>query len=111
MSEPLLLEGKRHPGRGGKAWERVRRQVLTSSQVCWRCGGDIDLTIDARSPWSATVDHLVELRSIRSYPAAEQRRLALDPALLRPAHRICNSKRSAGGTTRQPAPSPRSREW
>lgn len=110
MSSPLL-NGKRHPGRSGQEWNKVRSQVLASSQVCWRCGREIDLNADPKSKWSPTIDHLYELKNMRHLSPAEQKRLALDPALLRPAHRVCNSRRSAGRGTAWGTHSPRSREW
>ncbi len=89
------LNGKRHPGRGGVEWERVRARVLASSQICWICGGQIDLNADPKSKWSPTVDHIYTLKAMRNLPPAEQKRLALDESLLRPAHRGHNTSRTA----------------
>lgn len=112
MTTPLL-NGRRHPGRGGVEWNRVRDRVLASSQVCWVCGRYIDLNADPKSRFSPTVDHVMPIRAMRHLPAAQQRRLALDESLLRPAHRGCNTRRTA--RRRRPLPTPgvsnRSREW
>jgi hypothetical protein len=90
------LNGKRHPGRGGVEWNRVRDRVLAASQVCHVCGRYIDLDADPRSKWAPTVDHLLPIRAIRNLSPAEQKRLALDESLLRPAHvtaRPCDGSR------------------
>lgn len=94
MTTPLL-NGRRHPGRGGVEWNRVRARVLASSQTCWVCGGYIDLNTDPKSKWAPTVDHLYTIKAMQHFSAAEQKRLALDESLLRPAHRSCNTRRTA----------------
>jgi 5-methylcytosine-specific restriction endonuclease McrA len=58
--------------------------VKATSQVCWICGHLIDKTLPATDPMSFTVDHVIPLS--RGGPAR-------DLALLRAAHRRCNSRR------------------
>lgn len=73
--------------------------VLATSRTCWRCGQDIDMSLEPNDRMSATVDHVIPL-AMGGPP--------LDVANLRPAHRACNSARGA----RMDAPaSPRSRIW
>jgi 5-methylcytosine-specific restriction endonuclease McrA len=67
--------------------------------VCWLCGYDIDLTLDARDRMSATVDHVIPLDRGGS---------ECDPANLRPAHRACNSSKGNRTSKRQPGTS---RRW
>ncbi len=113
MTTPLL-NGRRHPGRGGVEWEAVRARVLAASQICWVCGNYIDLNADPKSKWSPTVDHLYSIKSMRLLSPADQKRLALDESLLRPAHRGCNTRRTARRRRPQPMTtgvSNPSRDW
>lgn len=77
----------RAKGRTGRPWLRAAARVKRNSNVCWICGGAIDVTLGARDPMSFTVDHVVPL----ALGGAER-----DPENLRPAHRRCNSKRGTG---------------
>jgi 5-methylcytosine-specific restriction endonuclease McrA len=97
----VTAANKRHPGRGGSAWERVRSAVLAGSDVCAICGREIDREAPPRSRWSASVDHVVPLKTMRMLTALEQRQLALDPANLRAVHYGCNAKRGAGREVRR----------
>jgi 5-methylcytosine-specific restriction endonuclease McrA len=85
----------RHPGRTGVAWRRVCERVLKGATVCHICGGDLDFDAPPRSRWSPSVDHILPLRAMRGLDMESQRRMALDPANLRPAHYGCNSGRGA----------------
>lgn len=64
-------------GHHGFRWERVRKQILAASTVCWICGKD----------GATSVDHVVPV-SLGGRP--------LDPDNLRPAHISCNSRRGNG---------------
>jgi hypothetical protein len=99
---------RRHPGRSGSDWERVRAQVLASSSVCWLCGQPVDFDAPARSPRSPSVDHVLPISATRNMDPAEQKRLALDPANLRVAHYGHNSGR---GNRRPSQPRRTSRAW
>jgi hypothetical protein len=89
-----LATNKRHPGRSGQAWERVRRLVLDSSNICHICGKPVDPDAPPRSRWSPSVDHYpLSLHAMRGLSLEEQTRLALDPANLRVAHYGHNSGR------------------
>ena len=71
---------KRHPGRSGLRWERVRKQVLANAHLCALCGRGSPLpTPTPGSRWSPSVDHVLSLSSMRNLDAATQERLALDP--------------------------------
>jgi 5-methylcytosine-specific restriction endonuclease McrA len=100
---------RRHPGRSGAAWNRVRKQVLANSSVCWLCGKQIDPDAPPRSRLSASVDHVIPLSLMRNWDPEEQKRAALDPSNLRAAHFGCNSARR----DRRPSHLRRrtSREW
>lgn len=101
----------RHPGRGGAAWQRVRADVIRNARACAICGEDLDPNAPPRSPMSTTVDHIIPLAQLRAYDAETQRRMALDPALLRAAHLSCNSRRGARTTPAKPEPRRTSRPW
>lgn len=62
--------------RSSRPWRRARAAVLAYSDVCWLCG----------QPGSTTVDHVT--------PLADGGHLT-DPTNLRPAHKVCNSRRGA----------------
>jgi hypothetical protein len=83
----------RHPGRKGSAWEAARRQTLAGADVCAICGLELDWEAPPRSRWAPAVDHVVPLKLTRELDPGEQRRLALDPSLLRAVHTGCNSTR------------------
>jgi 5-methylcytosine-specific restriction endonuclease McrA len=99
---------RKHPGRGGYAWEQVRRQVLANASVCHLCGQALDFGARPRSRWSPSVDHILSIKAMRLLDPKEQRRLALDPQNLRPCHYGCNSARGSGG---KPQPRRTSRKW
>ncbi len=102
----------KHPGRGGAAWRAARARALAGATHCYLCGGALDFNAPPRSPNSPSVDHVVPLKSIRGLPMSEQRRIALDPRLLRPCHLKCNSSRGAGRKPKNPPPPRRqSRKW
>ena len=103
-----LATNKRHPGRGGWAWEQVRKQVVRDATTCCICGYSLCPDVPLRSKWSTTVDHIISIKAMRGLDGETQRRLALDPSNLRVAHLHCNSKR--GAKVAKPTLHP-SREW
>jgi len=66
---------ERDYGRRSHSWKKMRRRVLSQSDVCWLCG----------QVGADTVDHIV--------PRSIDLSLAEQPTNLRPAHRTCNSAR------------------
>ncbi|WP_091078991.1 HNH endonuclease [Nonomuraea wenchangensis] len=89
----------RSKGRAGRPWRRARAQVLAASNICWLCGRPIDMDLPPNHRMSATVDHIDPI-SRGGDP--------LNIALLRPAHRSCNSSRG----NKDPKPRRRqSRDW
>jgi 5-methylcytosine-specific restriction endonuclease McrA len=99
---------RRHPGRGGAAWRRVRALVLKDATVCAICGGALRRDVHPRHPKAPSVDHMIPLKATRALDAQSQRSMALDPALLRAVHYGCNSARGARKPKRARATS---REW
>ena len=87
---------KRHPGRGGRDWERARAFVLRNATTCSICNQPIDFSAPPRSRWAPSVDHLIPLKHTRDYDMLTQRRLALDTSLLAAVHYSCNSRKQAG---------------
>ena len=80
----------------GYEWRQVRARVLKDAQVCAICGGLLDFDAPARSPRSASVDHIFPVRAMRGMDRETRRRMLLDPQLLRPAHYGCNASRQDG---------------
>lgn len=85
--------------RNGRPYRRLCAMVRALGQPCWRCGHDIDLTLDPRDAWSFTLDHVLPLSRGGSL---------LDPANARSAHRRCNSARGNRMEYAQPTAS---RRW
>jgi 5-methylcytosine-specific restriction endonuclease McrA len=80
--------------RGSQAWKDARARVVAAANKdgapCAICGRPIMWHLPKLHPLSATVDHIQPLKTI-DLATAEGRRLAVDPTLLRIAHRGCNS--------------------
>ncbi|MGW3427505.1 HNH endonuclease [Streptomyces melanosporofaciens] len=85
--------------RNGRPYRRLCAAVKAQGLPCWICGHWIDPGLDARDPWSWTLDHAVPLSKGGSL---------LDPANARSAHRRCNSARGNRLTIPQPRAS---RRW
>lgn len=83
------------PGHSSRPWQRVRKQILADSDICWICG----------HPGADTIDHIVPVSQGGAY---------FDRANLRPACSSCN-KRKGNGTRRRRRPPPslmrNSRQW
>ena len=75
------------------AWKKARAKVLAHAHLCYLCGLPIDRTVDPRSRWAPSVDHVIP-RSLGGSLTA--------PANLRAAHYGCNSKRGNGTKRRRP---------
>ncbi|MGW7085029.1 HNH endonuclease [Streptomyces sp. NPDC054871] len=86
--------------RNGRPYRRLCTLIRAQGDPCWICGHNIDLTLDARDPWSWTLDHAVPISRGGSL---------LDPANARSAHRRCNSAR--GNRTTTSTPQRASRRW
>ncbi|MFF8458534.1 HNH endonuclease [Streptomyces albidoflavus] len=86
--------------RNGRPYRRLTAALRAAGDPCWICGHNIDLALDARDPWSWTLDHEIPISRGGSL---------LDPANARSAHRRCNSARGnqLPGTQRLRA----SRRW
>lgn len=89
------------PWRKGLAWKVLKRQVKSEESVCWICLGGVDFDAPARTPESASIDHIL---GVEAHPE-----LALVRSNLRLAHYGCNSRRAARGNE-APVYEP-SREW
>jgi 5-methylcytosine-specific restriction endonuclease McrA len=84
-----------HPGRQGNAYWRARAKVLAAATHCYLCGLELDFDAPPRSRWSPSVDHVVTLKQLRQFDPETRRKMATDPANMRPAHYGCNSRRGA----------------
>ena len=82
------------------AYQKVRERVLAGAQSCALCGGPLDFDAPARSSKAPSVDHVLPVSRTRDMDPQTRRRLAVDPAGLRPVHYGCNSRRGAGRQTR-----------
>jgi 5-methylcytosine-specific restriction endonuclease McrA len=85
--------------RNGRPYRRLCAWQRSLGLPCWICGHHIDLTLDARSAWSFTLDHMIPLSKGGDL---------LDPANARSAHRRCNSAR---GNRTAPRLTGTSRRW
>jgi 5-methylcytosine-specific restriction endonuclease McrA len=95
------------PGRHGSAYWKARKIVLEGATHCAICRRPLDFNAPPRSRWAPSVDHIIPLATLKHYEPAERRRLATDPANMRPAHVTCNSSRGArsgNASRRQPQP-------
>ena len=75
-----------HPGRQGNAYWRARAKVLAAATHCYLCGLELDFDAPPRSRWSPSVDHVVTLKQLRQFDPETRRKMATDPANMRPAH-------------------------
>lgn len=78
------------------AFQKVREQVLAGAQSCALCGGPLDFDAPPRSSKAPSVDHVLPVSRTRGMDPQSRRRLALDPAGLRPVHYGCNARRGNG---------------
>lgn len=70
----------------GVAWTHLVKALKDSpgSNVCWKCGKDIDMSLANGHPMQWTADHVQSMANGGA---------ALQLSNLKPAHRSCNSKR------------------
>jgi 5-methylcytosine-specific restriction endonuclease McrA len=80
------------------AYQRLRRAVLATTDICCICGHRIDMTLSGRHPDGPTLEH----KHPRSRGGA-----VMDPRNCAPAHLRCNSARGNRDTT----PLRTSRPW
>lgn len=69
---------------GGRRVQQTRQRLMQQSNICWICGGVIDLTLKNPDPGAFTVDHAIP----RARGGTDH------PSNLRPAHRSCNRAKS-----------------
>lgn len=71
------------------AFKKARQALRAQRLPCWLCGGEIDYAATGpavnKNPWSFVADHVM--------PVAKGG-APFDPANLRPAHRLCNGRKS-----------------
>jgi len=72
-------------GTGRTAYEKNRKIVLTTQEICGICGMPVDFSYKAPHPLSATVDHIIPV-SKGGHP--------YDLSNLQLAHRWCNRWKS-----------------
>ena len=75
------------------AWKKARAKVLATATLCYLCGQPIDRTVDPRSRWASSVDHVIP----RSLGGS-----LLAPSNLRACHLGCNASRGNGISKRRP---------
>ncbi len=78
-------------------YERNRKKILASQDICGICGKPVDKSLKYPDPWSATVDHIVPIAK-GGHPA--------DLDNLQLAHRCCNREKSDKIDTKPKAPEP-----
>src|SRR4030081_2216525 len=81
-----MQPSRRSPGRAGRPWRTARRRCLARNEPCAWCGNYIDVTIPYPDPYSAAIDHIIELCDGGS-PIAQ--------ANLQAMHKQCNEAKQA----------------
>lgn len=78
--------GKNAGRSGDPLFNVVKAQLkrMPGSNICWKCGDKIDMTLHYNDPMAWTADHVQSLANGGN---------PYDLANLKPAHRSCNSKR------------------
>lgn len=66
------------------AFDKNRKIILATQNVCGICGREIDMTLKSPHPLSATVDHIIPV-SKGGHPS--------ELANLQAAHRVCNQQK------------------
>lgn len=67
------------------AFEKNRKTILASQEICAICGKPVDKTLKSPHPLSATVDHIIPI-DLGGHPS--------DLNNLQLAHRCCNREKS-----------------
>ena len=78
------MRTEREKGHRG-VWEKNRRRILQTQEVCGICGKPVDKSLRSPHPMSATVDHIIPV-SKGGHPT--------DLDNLQLAHRCCNRQKS-----------------
>lgn len=73
-----------HEGPHRVPFEKARRKIIMTQDVCAICGRIVDKSIKAPDPMSPSVDHIIPIAR-GGHPS--------DPANLQLTHRICNSRK------------------
>lgn len=74
-----------HSGSHRRMFERNKKYILATQDVCGICGKPVDKTLKYPDPWCATIDHIIPCNA-GGHPSA------LDNLQL--AHFRCNRKKS-----------------
>lgn len=77
--------------RSSYARQQLRKQMITQEMPCHICGMPIDYSLPAGDPMSFEMDEVIPVSRL---PLEQRRAAAADPSNVKPAHRICNQKRS-----------------
>lgn len=72
-------------GRGGRPYERLKRQVFAEETHCWVCHEYVDQTLWYQLPMARSLDHVTPLNEGGDPLARDNARLA---------HKRCNTIRS-----------------
>lgn len=72
----------------GRAWRRLRAEVIAEETVCGICRRWVDKSLRHPHPWAPQVDHIV--------PVSVRPELVMVRSNLRLVHRRCNLRRGVG---------------
>lgn len=81
-----------HTGQHRTAYEKNRKRVLATQDICGICGKPVDKSLKSPHPLSATVDHIIPIAK-GGHPS--------DIENLQLAHRNCNRQKSDKLTVRE----------
>lgn len=85
MSESSVKRRKDRVGQHRTAYEKNRKRILMSQDICYICGRVVDKTLPPDNPLSPQVDHIIPLA--RGGSPSDISNLAL-------THKVCNNKKS-----------------
>lgn len=85
MSQTSVARRKDRVGEHRTAYDKNRKRVLMSQNICAICGRVVDKTLKANDPFSPEVDHIIPI-SRGGHPS--------DIANLQLVHSICNKAKS-----------------
>lgn len=84
MSESSVARRKDRIGQHRTAFDKNRKRILASQDICAICGRVVDKTLSADNPLSAQVDHIIPLAK-GGHPS--------DISNLQLTHKVCNNKK------------------